>query len=127
MNLRASLIRLWPLRSPANPAAVKEFRVKGRPEVHRVEAGTPLADARERGAVVLFEADDMGRYVCGVASNDQGKPVAMICGWTSYSRGHVATLDGEVTEKRVAVAWGWPCEPGDGMVDAGATPEADHA
>lgn len=104
------LARLWPFRRPANPALVREFRLKDRPEVHRVEAGTPLADARERGAVVLFEADDLGKYVLGVASDASGKPIAMICGWTTYSRGHVATLDGEVTEKRVAVAWGWRVE-----------------
>lgn len=104
------LARLWPLRRPANPAAVREFRLKGRPEVHRVEAGTPLADARERGATVLFEADDLGRYVLGVASNDQGKPIAMICGWTTYSKGHIADVEGNVVEKRIAVAWGWKIE-----------------
>lgn len=132
MSLRASLIRLWPLRRPANPAAVKEFRVKGRPEVHRVEAGTPLADARDRGAVVLFEADDPGRYVLGRADNDQGKPIAMICGWTSYSKGHVSDALGNVVEKRVAVAWGWRIEevakaeevPADEPGDAG---QADRA
>ena len=104
------LARLWPFRRPANPALVREFRLKDRPEVHRVEAGTPLADARERGAVVLFEADDLGKYVLGVASDASGKPIAMICGWTSYSRGHVSDVEGNVVEKRVAVAWGWKIE-----------------
>lgn len=102
--------RLWPFRRPANPAAVSEFRIKNRPEVHRVEAGTPLADARERGAVVLFEADDLGRYVLGRADNDKGKPIAMICGWTTYSKGHVSDVEGNVVEKRIAVAWGWKIE-----------------
>lgn len=102
--------RLWPFRRPANPAAVREFRIKNRPEVHRVEAGTPLADARERGAVVLFEADDLGRYVLGRADNDKGKPIAMICGWTTYSKGHVSDVEGNVVEKRIAVAWGWKIE-----------------
>lgn len=104
------LARLWPFRRPADPALVREFRIKDRPEVHRVEAGTPLADARDRGAVVLFEADDLGRYVLGRADNDQGKPIAMICGWTSYSKGHVSDVEGNVAEKRVAVAWGWKIE-----------------
>lgn len=104
------LARLWPFRRPADPALVREFRIKDRPEVHRVEAGTPLADARERGAVVLFEADDLGRYVIGRADNDQGKPIAMICGWTSYSKGHVSDVEGNVVEKRIAVAWGWKIE-----------------
>lgn len=112
------LARLWPFRRPADPAKVREFRIKDRPEVHRVEAGTPLADARERGAVVLFEAEDLGRYTIGRADNDKGKPIAMICGWTSYSKGHVSDVDGRVTERRVAVAWGWRIEE-----EAAAEPE----
>lgn len=106
MNLR----RLWPLRRPANPAAVREFRIAGQGEVHRVEAGAPLADARERGARVLFETDDPQRYMVGEARDASGKLVAMICGWTSYSLGHVADADGVVREKRRAAAWGWPVE-----------------
>lgn len=130
------LARLWPFRRPADPALVREFRIKDRPEVHRVEAGTPLADARDRGAVVLFEADDLGRYVLGRADNDQGKPIAMICGWTSYSKGHVSDALGNVVEKRVAVAWGWKIEeepkaeeasaaddPGEQAAEAASSPE----
>lgn len=111
------LARFWPFRRAADPALVREFRIKDRPEVHRVEAGTPLADARDRGAVVLFEADDLGRYVLGRADNDQGKPIAMICGWTSYSKGHVSDALGNVVEKRVAVAWGWKIEEAEAALD----------
>lgn len=110
MTLPPALARLWPFRRPADPAAVREFRIAGRPELHRVEAGTPLADARDRGAVVLFEADDVGRYMIGRAANDKGRPVAMICGWTSYSKGAVSDVEGNVSDKRVAVAWGFPIE-----------------
>jgi len=111
------LARLWPFRPRpivVPPAAVKEFRVSepGRKDgpVHRVEAGSPLADARERGARVLFETDDPQRYMVGEARDASGKLVAMICGWTSYSLGHVADADGTVREKRRAAAWGWPVE-----------------
>lgn len=111
------LTRLWPFRRRpvvVPPAAVKEFRISepGRQDgpVHRVEAGSPLADARERGARVLFETDDPQRYMVGEARDASGKLVAMICGWTSYSLGHVADAGGAVREKRRAAAWGWPVE-----------------
>jgi len=104
------LARIWPFRRPADPSAVREFRIKGRPEVHRVEAGTPLADARERGAIVLFETDDPQRFMLGEARDGAGKLVAVIAGWTSYSLGHVVGTDGTVRDKRRAAAWGWPVE-----------------
>lgn len=129
-----NLARLWPFRRPADPAAVREFRIAGRPELHRVEAGTPLADARDRGAVVLFEVDDVGQYTIGRAANDKGVPVAMIVGWTSYvrpGRGHVSDLEGNVSEKRVAVAWGFPIEgaavPEPPAVDVPAKPKRTRA
>lgn len=109
------LDRLWPFRRRpivVPPAAVKEFRVSepGRQDspVHRVEVGTPLADFRERGARKLFETDDPPRFQLGEARDSDGRLVALICGWTSYSLGAYALPDGTIAERRRAAAWGWP-------------------
>ncbi|MEO8082526.1 MAG: hypothetical protein ABI780_01755 [Ardenticatenales bacterium] len=113
------LARLWPIRRRVDPAEVLDFRIKGRPENHHIEAGTPLADAKYRGAIVLFETDNPERYMLGEARDADGKLIALICGWTSYSLGHVADADGNVREKRRAAAWGWRVE-GDGAPVADA-------
>lgn len=111
------LARLWPFRRrpiPVPPEAVREFRVSqpGRDDgpVHRVEAGKPLADFRERGARMLFETDDPAAFMLGEARDANGRLVMLICGWTSYSLGHVVGPDGALREKRRAAAWGWPVE-----------------